>query len=131
MAHLIEELESFIMVGNEELRFVFREPTPKEENEFEGKKVSAKRNKVQDKSFPARVSLFDLLFERVENLTNPKAGLTVGPDKKQLTKETVNLLPNRYKADLILFAYEATGASKDSDDDDDDGDKKKEKKPKN
>ena len=127
MAHLSEELEAFITVGDEELRFVFREPTPKEENEFEGKKVSAKRNKVRDKSFPARVALFDVLFERVENLTNSKAGLTVGPDKKQLTKETVNLLPNRYKADLILFAYEATGASKDSEDDVEG----KEEKPKN
>ena len=32
MAHLGEELQAFITLGDEELRFVFREPTPKEEN---------------------------------------------------------------------------------------------------
>lgn len=130
MAFLCEELEAFLTVGEEELRFVFREPTPKEENEFAGNKVSTKRNKVKDKSFTARVALFDLLFEKVENLTDPKAGVLVGHDKKPLTKETIGLLPNRYKADLILFAYEATGASKEQDADDDEKDDEKKGKKK-
>ena len=118
MALLCEELQAFLTVGEEELRFVFREPTPKEENKFAGEKTSAKRNRVRDNSFSARIALFDLLFEKVENLTDPKAGVLVGPEKKPLDKTTLGLLPNRYKADLILFAYEATGAAKEQDADD-------------
>lgn len=116
MAHLGDELEAFMDVGDEKIKFVFRAPTPKEENEFERKKTSAKRNKVQNNSFSARVDLFDLLFERIENLTKPEDGLTLGKDKKPLTKETIALLPNKYKSDLILYAYEDTGATKEQDD---------------
>ena len=117
MAKILDELEAFLDVGEEKIRFVFRTPTSKEENEFERNKTFTKRNQVKNNSFSARVTLFDLLFEKIENLTKPKEGLLVGRDEKPLTKETINLLPNKYKSDLILYAYEDTGTTKDKEGD--------------
>lgn len=121
MAHIVDELEAFMDVGEEKIKFVFRIPTSKEENEFERNKTLTKRNKVINKSFSARVGFFDLLFERAENLTKPEVGILVGPDKKPLDKETIDLLPNKYKSDLIIYAYEDTGATKDKEEEEEAG----------
>jgi esterase/lipase len=111
----LNEFKADLTVGGEVCRFFFKFPEGSEEakkieNKFEDMKAKVKKRKVQNNSLAARVWLFDQIFDRIENITNPKAGL-VGPDDKKITKNNLHHISRKFKSELIFLAYEDTGVS--------------------
>ena len=77
-----------------------REPSNSEWNHFVGARFKTKRGgqQLQDNSSRARVELFDTLFDRMENINEPKSK---GGDPC-----TCATLPNWIKQDVIFRALE-------------------------
>ena len=98
MARLTSKWEASVEVGGEEVLFVLREPTNKELNEFLGKRISFKGNKVEDSSVKLRAELFDKLLMEVKNLEDEEGN--------PITTERKELIPLHWKSDIIFRKFE-------------------------
>lgn len=92
------DLTATLSVGDEEVEFIFREPSNEEQNKFIAKRYEVKRNKMKDNSLAARVEFFDLLLTGVNNLVDDK--------EKPITPARKELIPNRWKDKLVFRLFE-------------------------
>lgn len=96
MAKLAKDVE--VRIGTDGL-IILREPTIKEWNEFTSERYPVgKRNQMKDNSSAARLSLFDKLLIRIENIED---------DQGVITLETKDRIPARMKVQIIFDAFES------------------------
>lgn len=100
MARLSREKMATVMLGDEEVKFYFREPSNKEMNDFLASRWDpGKKGKVTDNSHEARCAFFDKTLTKIENLEDAD-GAPVTPERK-------DLVPANWKADMIFKLFES------------------------
>lgn len=100
MAKLSREKTATVMLGDEEVKFYFRDPSNKEMNDFLSSRwETGKKGKMADNSHEARCAFFDKLFTKVETLEDPE-GNPVTPANKEV-------VPSNWKADMVFRLFES------------------------
>jgi len=90
MVKLTQGTKAVVEVGDEEVTFTLREPSPQEINDFLSKRCG--------RLVSSRVEFFDLLLISVENLENT--------DGTPITTEQKALIPATWKNDIIFRRFE-------------------------
>jgi len=89
MVKLTQGTKAVVEVGDEEVTFTLREPSPQEINDFLSKRCG--------RLVSSRVEFFDLLLISVENLENT--------DGTPITTEQKALIPATWKNDIIFWGF--------------------------
>lgn len=100
MARLSRERQATVMIGDEEVRFFFREPSNRELDEFLASRWdTGKKGRVTDNSHEARCAFFDKLLVKIENLEDA--------EDNPITPERKEWIPSNWKADMVFRLFES------------------------